>query len=173
MVVIRLTRVGKKNSPAFRLVVADKQRAVKRKFIEVLGHYNPQVKPKEIVIDKERVVFWLGKGARPSDTVNNLLSDLDIIGKDQKRKIVYGKAKKKKELKAELAEGPKMKIEEKTAEKVEENGKEETPEKEESQEVQAETEKPIEENSDKDKNLEEGSKVEETNETEKAESENK
>lgn len=99
MVVIRLTRVGKKNSPAYRVVVAEKRRAVKRKFIEVLGHYNPISKPKEIVIDKERALFWISQGAMPSDTVRNLMADLDIIKKSDKVKKVYGKEKKKKEMK--------------------------------------------------------------------------
>jgi small subunit ribosomal protein S16 len=99
MVVIRLTRVGKKNSPAYRVVVADKRRAVKRKFIEMIGHYNPILKPKEVVIDKERALFWLAKGAMPSDTVRNLMADLGIIKKSEKINKVYGKAKKKKEMK--------------------------------------------------------------------------
>lgn len=96
MVVIRLSRVGKKNSPAYRVVVADKQRAVKRKFIEVIGHYNPTLKPKEIVINKERAVFWLEKGAQASATVNNLMVDLSILKKDQKIKKIYAKSSKKK-----------------------------------------------------------------------------
>lgn len=104
MVVIRLSRVGKKNSPAYRVVVADKQRAVKRKFIEIIGHYNPILVPKELVIDKTRAVFWLEKGAQASDTVNNLMVDLGILKKDQKIKKVYGKATKKKAVKEEKAE---------------------------------------------------------------------
>jgi len=104
MVVIRLSRVGKKNSPAYRVVVADKQRAVKRKFIEIIGHYNPILVPKELVIDKTRAVFWLEKGAQASDTVNNLMVDLGILKKDQKIKKVYGKATKKKAIKDEKPE---------------------------------------------------------------------
>lgn len=96
MVVIRLARVGKKNSPAYRVVVADKQRAVKRKFIEVIGHYNPTLKPKELVIDKERANFWMGKGAQASDTVRNLMVDLGILEKSAKINKVYGKAVTKK-----------------------------------------------------------------------------
>jgi len=96
MVVIRLSRVGKKNSPSYRVVVADKQRAVKRKFIEVIGHYNPTLNPKELVINKERALFWLENGAQASDTVNNLMVDLGILKKDQKMKKIYGKPNKKK-----------------------------------------------------------------------------
>lgn len=100
MVVIRLTRVGKKNSPAYRVVIADKRRAVKRKFIEIIGHYNPMVKPKEVVISKERALFWMENGAQPSDTVRNLMVDLGILEKDQKASKVYGKEMGKKAAKA-------------------------------------------------------------------------
>ena len=106
MVVIRLTRVGKKNSPAYRVVVAEKRRAVKRKFIEVIGHYNPILKPKEVVISRERALFWLKAGAQPSDTVRNLMADLEIISKKEKVNIKYAKDKKKKELKAEAGAKP-------------------------------------------------------------------
>ena len=103
MVVIRLTRVGKKNSPAYRVVVAEKRRAVKRKFIEVIGHYNPIKKPKEVVISSERALFWLKAGAQPSDTVRNMMADLEIIPKKEKVNIKYARPKKKKELKQENA----------------------------------------------------------------------
>lgn len=101
MVVIRLTRVGKKNSPAYRVVVAEKRRAVKRKFIEVIGHYNPTRKPKEVVISSERALFWLKQGAKPSDTIRNLMADSGIIPKKDKVNIKYARAKKKKEMKAD------------------------------------------------------------------------
>ncbi len=96
MVVIRLSRVGKKNSPAYRVTVADKQRAVKRKFIEVIGHYNPTTNPKELVINKDRALFWIGMGAQPSDTVRNLMADLGILKKSEKVNKKYAKPNKKK-----------------------------------------------------------------------------
>lgn len=143
MVVIRLTRVGKKNSPAYRVVVADRRRAVKRKFIEVIGHYNPTLKPKEVVIDKERALFWISKGAMPSDTVRNLMADLDILKKSEKTKKVYGKEKKKKELK-EATEGKKPEVAvEAPAEKGE--GEESEASVEEKPEAAAEAEMPAKE----------------------------
>lgn len=99
MLRIRLTRVGKKNSPAYRVVIADSKRAVKRKFIEIIGHYNPTLNPKEIVIDKERALFWIGNGAQPSDTVNNLMCDLGILNKKDKVNKVFGKKFSKKDIK--------------------------------------------------------------------------
>lgn len=107
MLKIRLTRVGKKNSPAYRVVVAEQKKAVQRKFIEILGNYNPIMKPKQLVIDKERALFWIGQGAQPSDTVNNLMVDLGILAKDKKIKKVFGKATKKKDAGKE-PEAPKV-----------------------------------------------------------------
>ena len=97
MLVIRLTRVGKKNSPSYRVVVADKRKAVKRKFIEILGNYNPTANPKTLVIDKEKALHWIGLGAQPSDTVNNLMCQLEILPKNKMIKKVYGKPTKKKD----------------------------------------------------------------------------
>lgn len=106
MLRIRLTRVGKKNSPAYRVVVADQRKAVKRKFIEILGHYNPIMNPKQLVIDKERALFWMGLGAQPTNTVNNLMVDLGVLAKDKKINKVYGKkVAKKDEGKAPTTEG--------------------------------------------------------------------
>ena len=101
MLKIRLARVGKSNTPIFRLVVAEKSRAVKRENLEILGLYNPTDPNSKFKANKERVYYWLSKGARPSLTVNNLLCDFDILAKNKKVRITYGKSKKKRDLKAE------------------------------------------------------------------------
>lgn len=77
MLVIRLTRIGKKNQPAYRVVLADKKRAVKGKFIEILGNYNPRLKTK--VFKADRIKYWISKGAQASPTVHNLLVSEKII----------------------------------------------------------------------------------------------
>jgi len=115
MVTIRLTRVGKKNSPAYRVVVADKRRAVKRKFIEIVGNYNPTLKPKTVVINKERALFWMKQGAQPSDTVRNLMCDLGILDKKDKVQKVYGKKLSKKAIKEGPKEQPKEEAKEEAA----------------------------------------------------------
>lgn len=97
MLRIRLTRVGKKNSPSYRVVVADQRKAVKRSYIEILGHYNPSSNPKELVINKERALHWISKGAQASDTVNNLMVNLEILPKKALIKKIYGKPTKKKD----------------------------------------------------------------------------
>jgi len=70
---IRLTRVGAKKAPTYRVVVADSRSARDSRSIETIGHYNPLIEPAEIVIDADKAKAWLAKGAQPSDTVARLL----------------------------------------------------------------------------------------------------
>jgi small subunit ribosomal protein S16 len=70
---IRLTRVGSRNDPVWRVVVADQRSPRDGRFIEVLGHYNPQTEPSTIELDEARVRNWLAQGAQPSGTVKQLL----------------------------------------------------------------------------------------------------
>ena len=63
---IRLTRVGARNNPIWRVVAADQRSPRDGRFIEVLGHYNPQTEPSTIEIDEERIRKWLAQGAQPS-----------------------------------------------------------------------------------------------------------
>ena len=73
MLAIRLRRAGSKKRPFFRVVVADSRAARDSSFVEILGHYNPRTKPAIVHVDKERVDYWLGKGAQPSEAVQKLL----------------------------------------------------------------------------------------------------
>jgi small subunit ribosomal protein S16 len=70
---IRLTRVGARNNPIWRVVAADKRSPRDGRFLEVLGHYNPQTNPSTIEINEERVRSWLSQGAQPTATVKRLL----------------------------------------------------------------------------------------------------
>ena len=70
---MRLTRVGSKKNPIYRVVVADSRSPRDGKFIEIVGHYNPQTEPSTIEFDEGKVRDWLGKGALPSNTVARLL----------------------------------------------------------------------------------------------------
>ena len=72
-VAMRLTRVGGKKDPVWRVVVADSRSPRDGKSLEVIGRYNAQTDPSTIVLDEERVRYWLGQGARPSDSVKKLL----------------------------------------------------------------------------------------------------
>jgi small subunit ribosomal protein S16 len=71
---IRLSRVGKKKRPAYRIVVADSRAPRDGANIEIIGHYDPLTEPPTIVINEERVTHWLGQGAQPSEAVAKLLA---------------------------------------------------------------------------------------------------
>ncbi len=76
---IRLTRVGAKKAPTYRVVVADSRNARDSRSIETIGHYNPLTDPAEVVIDADKAKAWLAKGAQPSDTVARLLRVAGIV----------------------------------------------------------------------------------------------
>jgi len=70
---LRLTRVGGRKNPVWRVVVADGRSKRDGRVIETVGHYNAQTQPSTIVLDSERIQGWLEKGAQPSGTVRKLL----------------------------------------------------------------------------------------------------
>lgn len=93
MLVIRLFRVGKKNQPSFKIVVTDKRKPPRAgRFIEEVGFWNSLTKEK--VLKKERILYWLSVGAKPSPTVYNLLVSEKIV---EGKKIPVHKKPKKKE----------------------------------------------------------------------------
>jgi small subunit ribosomal protein S16 len=69
-----MTRMGSKKKPYFRLVVTEGRSALQSSFVENLGTYNPRMKPAKVEINRERVQYWLKKGAKPSDSVRTLLA---------------------------------------------------------------------------------------------------
>ena len=73
MLMIRLARIGKKKRPFYRVIVTEKTRPRNGRFVEIIGTYDPLKKPAAVQVDAERVQYWLGKGAQPSDTVRSLL----------------------------------------------------------------------------------------------------
>ena len=70
---IRLTRMGAKKSPFYRVIVADSGAPRDGRFIEAIGSYDPRSKPAEVKIKQDRLELWLGRGAQPTDTVKSLL----------------------------------------------------------------------------------------------------
>ena len=64
-----MKRIGAKNNPVFRIVVADGRSPRDGKFIEAIGTYNPQLKTNNVKLDLDRAKYWVGKGAQPSETV--------------------------------------------------------------------------------------------------------
>ena len=70
---LRLTRVGSRKNPIWRVVVADQRSPRDGRVIETIGRYNAQTDPSEIVLDEDRVRHWLARGAQPSGTVRRLM----------------------------------------------------------------------------------------------------
>ncbi len=75
---MRLTRVGSKKNPIYRVVVADSRSPRDGRFIEIIGRYNPQTDPSTIDLDEAKIKDWLGKGAQPSDAVARLIKAAGI-----------------------------------------------------------------------------------------------
>jgi small subunit ribosomal protein S16 len=70
---LRLTRIGSRKNPVWRVVVADQRAKRDGRVIEIVGHYNAQTDPSTIVLDEDRIRDWLSRGAQPSETVRKLL----------------------------------------------------------------------------------------------------
>ena len=75
---IRLRRMGAKKRPMYRLVAIDSRNAREGRFVDMLGHYNPILKPATLVVDEQKVLKWLKQGAQLSDTVHTLFSQIGI-----------------------------------------------------------------------------------------------
>jgi small subunit ribosomal protein S16 len=73
VLMIRLARFGKKKRPFYRVIVTEKARPRNGRFVEIVGTYDPLKKPAAIELDRERVQYWLSKGAQPSDTVRSFI----------------------------------------------------------------------------------------------------
>jgi len=103
MLVIRFFRTGKKNQPSFKIVVTDKRRPPRGgRFVEEVGFWNPLTKEK--ALKKERIEYWLSKGAKPSDSIYNLLVKEKVL--KGKKINVYKKSKKKKKGPTESSSNP-------------------------------------------------------------------
>ena len=77
---MRLTRVGSKKNPIYRVVVADSRAPRDGRFIEIVGRYNPRSEPSLIEFDEAKVKEWLAKGVQPSETVSRLLKVKGLLG---------------------------------------------------------------------------------------------
>lgn len=95
MVKIRLTRIGRRKAPYYRLVVADSRRARDGKFIEIIGRYQPLNKntDEQINVQEERAVYWLHQGAQPTETVRALLRRKGIMKRWHEERVERKKAR--------------------------------------------------------------------------------
>ena len=93
---MRLTRLGDKKSPFYRIVVTDSRNARDGAYIDKVGHYNPTAQPAEIVLDVEKAKDWLAKGVQPTETVKNILVNKGVIPKSDKLSPAKTKVRKSK-----------------------------------------------------------------------------
>lgn len=153
MLVIRLSRVGKRNQAIYRIVVAEKEKSAQGKFIEELGTYNPRFEKDNLKLNNERVKHWLDNGAQPSLTVSGILKKEGILPEKLTKKydleIEHIKKFRKKKKKKAAEEGDEKADESPKAEGVEPKQEEEKV-ADESKE-QAEEEKPAEKKEEKEK----------------------
>ena len=83
---IRLTRMGAKKNPFYRIVVADSRSPRDGRFIEILGNYDSTKEPAVINVDEEKAIDWMSKGEQPTDTVRSLFSKKGIMAKFDEKK---------------------------------------------------------------------------------------
>lgn len=76
-VAIRLTRVGATKRPAYRVIAIDKRRARDGRALEILGYYDPLTEPATVQLETDKIRAWIGKGARPSETVVKLMAQAE------------------------------------------------------------------------------------------------
>ncbi|HEY5640183.1 MAG TPA: 30S ribosomal protein S16 [Dehalococcoidia bacterium] len=89
MLRIRLSRVGKKKQPAYRIVVTDRRNPREGAHLEVIGHFNPLTEPPTLKIKEERAIHWLKNGAMPSDTAARILTKEGIMEQAGREPFVY------------------------------------------------------------------------------------
>lgn len=104
MVKLRLTRVGKKKQPSYRLVATNSRSPRDGRFIEILGHYNPLTDPPTVVFKEEKILEWLRKGAQPTEAMKRLLINGGIWEKFTGKAHKWPEPPKKEEAPAPAAE---------------------------------------------------------------------
>ena len=154
---IRLSRGGSKKRPFYRIVVAEAASPRDGRYVERLGHYNPMTakdNDQRLVVNGERVSYWLGLGAQPTERVQKLLASLELMApvklREQPKKSAVGKKRAEREEEAAAAEAPaeeaaaEAPAEEAAAEAPAEEAAAEAPAEEAAAEAPAEEEKPAE-----------------------------
>ncbi len=116
MLTIRLSRTGKTKQASYRFVISEKTKDPWGNSLEILGNFNPRTNPATVNLKKERIAYWISKGAQTSDTVHNLLVDHGVI-KGEKVKTVRRKKVVEEEKKPEASKTEAPKAEAKPEEK--------------------------------------------------------
>jgi len=124
MLAISLMRMGAKGKPFYRLVVKEKRSKRDGKYLENVGTYNPMIDPAEVTLNHERIQYWIGVGAQPTDTVKSLIKNNPVQSEEERAAAIAARADKKaaaEQVKAEArkAEAEKLAAEREAAKKAE------------------------------------------------------
>src|ERR1700741_1041040 len=118
MLGISLMRMGAKGKPFYRLVVKERRSKRDGKYLENLGTYNPMVDPAEVTLNHERIQYWIGVGAQPTDTVKSLIKNNPVQTEEERAATLAARAEKKAASEAARAEALKAEAEKRNAEKL-------------------------------------------------------
>jgi len=171
MLKIRMSRGGAKKRPVYKIVVADSRKPRDGRFIEKVGFFNPLLpkdKKERLSLDIERIKYWLGKGARPSDRIARFLGEANVIPKPaQKNNPIKAKPKKKAQERLAAAEEAKKAAEEASKVEAEKPSEETKPVEEKKEEEEVVASEPAKEEKKEAVESSEAPKAPETKEEEK------
>lgn len=103
MLAISLMRMGSKGKPFYRLVVKEKRSKRDGKYLENVGTYDPMQDPAEVKLNHDRIQYWIGVGAQPTDTVKSLIKNNPILTEEEREAMLAARAEKKAAAEAERA----------------------------------------------------------------------
>ncbi len=119
MLAISLMRLGAKKRPFYRVVVKEKRSKRDGKYLENLGTYDPLADPAEVKLNHDRIQYWIGVGAQPSETVASLIKANPVMSDEEREAALAARAEKKAAAEAERAEARRVEAERVAAEKAE------------------------------------------------------
>ncbi len=101
MLAISLMRMGSKGKPFYRLVVKEKRSKRDGKYLENVGTYDPMQDPAEVKLNHDRIQYWIGVGAQPTDTVKSLIKNNPVMTEEERAAMLQARAEKKAAAEAE------------------------------------------------------------------------
>lgn len=119
MLAISLMRMGSKGKPFYRLVVKEKRSKRDGKYLENVGTYDPMQDPAEVKLNHDRIQYWIGVGAQPTDTVKSLIKNNPVMTEEERAAMLKARADKKAAAEAERAAARKAEAEKAAAEAAE------------------------------------------------------
>jgi len=118
MLAISLMRMGSKGKPFYRLVVKEKRSKRDGKYLENVGTYNPMLDPAEVLLNHDRIQYWIGVGAQPTDTVKSLIKNNPVQTEEERAASLAAREEKRAAAEQAKAEALKAEAEKREAERV-------------------------------------------------------